>query len=118
MLTPTSNPPLKQLCEMFRRFLLVGLLSVVDPGSILQLVVATTSNDILHRFFAGGGDYSLDKAGVAQTLSPSMDIMLPYNAWRLLYVASGCDASAASAASSSWPRRAKKGEASATQPSC
>lgn len=32
-----------ELCEMFRRFLLVGLLSVVDPGSILQLVVATTA---------------------------------------------------------------------------
>jgi hypothetical protein len=26
---------------MFRRFLLVGLLSIVQPGSILQLVLAT-----------------------------------------------------------------------------
>jgi hypothetical protein len=31
-----------ELPEMFRRFLLVGLLSIVNPGSVVQLIVATT----------------------------------------------------------------------------
>ena len=30
-----------ELCEMFRRFFLVGLLSIVSPGSAKQLVIAT-----------------------------------------------------------------------------
>lgn len=34
---------------------------------------------------------SLRTSEVRCTVSPSMDVMLPYNAWRLLYVASGGD---------------------------
>ena len=50
-----------------------------------QLIVATNQNDILHRFFSSNGDYSLDKAGVAQTLSPSMDIGVSSNFERFLF---------------------------------
>lgn len=50
-----------------------------------QLVVATNSNDILHRFFDKNGDYSLDSNGVAQTLSPSMDIGVSSNFERFLF---------------------------------
>lgn len=59
-----------------------------------QLVVATNKNDILHRFFAHDGDYSLDKQGVAQTLSPSMDIGVSSNFERFLFHAGGDDAAA------------------------
>jgi len=50
-----------------------------------QLVVATNKNDILHRFFSHGGDYSLDKGGVAETLAPSMDIGVSSNFERFLF---------------------------------
>jgi len=56
-----------------------------------QLVVATNKNDILHRFFAHDGDYSLDKEGVAQTISPSMDIGVSSNFERFLFHAGGDD---------------------------
>ena len=50
-----------------------------------QLIVATNKNDILHRFFAHGGDYSLDKQGVFETLAPSMDIGVSSNFERFLF---------------------------------
>lgn len=56
-----------------------------------QLVVATNKNDILHRFFASDGDYSLDKDGVAETLSPSMDIGVSSNFERFLFHTGGDD---------------------------
>jgi len=59
-----------------------------------QLIVATNQNDILHRFFQHGGDYSLDKDGVAQTLSPSMDIGVSSNFERFLFHMTGNDATA------------------------
>ena len=50
-----------------------------------QLIVATNRNDILHRFFSNDGDYSLDKSGVAETLTPSMDIGVSSNFERFLF---------------------------------
>jgi len=59
-----------------------------------QLIVATNKNDILHRFFAHDGDYSLHREGVAQTLSPSMDIGVSSNFERFLFHVGGDDAQA------------------------
>jgi threonine synthase len=56
-----------------------------------QLVVATNQNDILHRFFNADGDYSLNADGVAQTLSPSMDIGVSSNFERFLFHMGGDD---------------------------
>ena len=47
-----------------------------------KLIVATNTNDILHRFFTDN-DYSRDT--LHQTLSPSMDIMVSSNFERLLF---------------------------------
>ena len=57
-----------------------------------KLIVATNKNDILHRFFSHGGDYSLDKNGVAVTLAPSMDIGVSSNFERFLFHMTGNDA--------------------------
>jgi threonine synthase len=47
-----------------------------------RLVVATNRNDILHRFFETG---KMEQEGVAQSLSPSMDIQISSNFERLLF---------------------------------
>lgn len=49
---------------------------------VSRLIVATNSNDILHRFFAAN-DYRRD--ALAPTLSPSMDIQVSSNFERLLF---------------------------------
>lgn len=49
---------------------------------VSKLAVATNSNDILTRFFASG---AMEPHGVAQTLSPSMDIQISSNFERLLF---------------------------------
>ena len=49
---------------------------------IEKLILATNSNDILHRFVKFG-DYSL--SGVVKTVSPSMDIQIASNFERYLY---------------------------------
>ena len=56
-----------------------------------RLVVATNRNDILHRCLAGG-EYR--PAGVAPTISPSMDIQVSSNFERALYYAYGQDGTA------------------------
>jgi len=61
---------------------------------IEQLVIATNKNDILHRFFNGGGDYSLDAGGVHETLAPSMDIGVSSNFERFLFHMTGDDTAA------------------------
>ncbi len=53
-----------------------------------KLIVATNSNDILHRFFTHN---SYSKQAVTQTLSPSMDIMVSSNFERLLFDIHGRD---------------------------
>jgi len=58
---------------------------------IKQLVVATNSNDILHRFFTTG---KYDKETVAQTSSPSMDIGISSNFERYLFYLYGEDTAA------------------------
>lgn len=66
--------------------LAAGLLAL-QMGLPGRLVAATNANDALHRLLSNG----VLMAGVPtkQTVSPSMDIQVPYNVWRLLYVASG-----------------------------
>jgi threonine synthase len=59
--------------------------------NINRLAVATNANDILHRAMTSG-DYA--PAGVAPTLSPSMDIQVASNFERLLFEVMGCDADA------------------------
>jgi len=54
-----------------------------------RLVVATNSNDILHRYFSDG-DYS--SATVAETVTPSMDIQVSSNFERYLFHMCGEDA--------------------------
>merc|ERR1719326_914938 len=49
-----------------------------------QMVVATNRNDILDRFFTKG-DYSLSPNGVAETITPSMDIGISSNFERFLF---------------------------------
>ncbi|WP_426417228.1 threonine synthase [Aestuariirhabdus sp. LZHN29] len=49
---------------------------------ISQLIVATNSNDILHRFISKN---HYDKSTLEHTLSPSMDIMVSSNFERLLF---------------------------------
>jgi threonine synthase len=49
---------------------------------IEQLIVATNTNDILHRFFQSG---QMRQESVTPTLSPSMDIQVSSNFERLLY---------------------------------
>ncbi|KAL1518593.1 hypothetical protein AB1Y20_002881 [Prymnesium parvum] len=56
-----------------------------------QLIVATNSNDILHRFFTAA-DYSVDRKGVTETISPSMDIGVSSNFERFLFHMTGDDA--------------------------
>lgn len=53
-----------------------------------QLIVATNSNDILHRFFTSG---KYDKYPVEQTVTPSMDIGISSNFERYLYYLFGED---------------------------
>jgi len=55
---------------------------------VKHLIVATNSNDILHRFFTTG-DY--DKHPVTQTCSPSMDIGISSNFERYLFYLFGED---------------------------
>jgi len=70
--------------------ILAGYYAKVMGLPVDQLVVATNKNDILHRFFSDE-DYSLDKDGVAATLSPSMDIGVSSNFERFLFHMSGDD---------------------------
>jgi len=58
---------------------------------IAQLVIATNSNDILHRFIAQN---RYEKHQLQHTLSPSMDIMISSNFERLLFDAYGRDGAA------------------------
>eukprot|EP00928_Gymnodinium_smaydae_P048157 TRINITY_DN32189_c0_g1_i1.p1 TRINITY_DN32189_c0_g1~~TRINITY_DN32189_c0_g1_i1.p1 ORF type:complete len:491 (-),score=101.89 TRINITY_DN32189_c0_g1_i1:118-1590(-) len=55
---------------------------------VKNLIVATNSNDILHRFFTGG---RYDKHPVSQTSSPSMDIGISSNFERYLFYLFGSD---------------------------
>ncbi len=56
-----------------------------------RLVIATNANDILRRTMETG---RYDMAGVAPTISPSMDIQISSNFERLLFEGAGRDASA------------------------
>lgn len=55
---------------------------------INQLVIATNSNDILHRFMSGN---KYEQHQLEHTLSPSMDIMVSSNFERLLFDLHGRD---------------------------
>jgi len=70
--------------------ILAGYYAKVMGLPVDQLVVATNTNDILHRFFSAG-DYSLAKTGVAETITPSMDIGVSSNFERFLFHMAGDD---------------------------
>ena len=53
-----------------------------------KLIVATNENDILHRFFTKG---EYHRFGIAETISPSMDICVSSNFERYLYHLAGDD---------------------------
>ena len=53
------------------------------------LHAATNANDIFHRLVATGSTKGVVKGRVVATCAPSMDIMMPYNVERLLYLAVG-----------------------------
>ncbi len=55
-------------------------------GLPISIVVATNSNDVLHRFFRSGGVYSpKEQPRAVETLSPSMDITTASNLERLMF---------------------------------
>lgn len=56
---------------------LVHKLQLID-----RLLVATNENDILYQFFHKG---IFERTEVVQTVSPSIDIQVPYNFERFLY---------------------------------
>jgi len=51
-------------------------------------VCANNDNATLHRVFSSG---EFTKKDLKQTVSSAIDIVIPYNFWRYLYFASGCD---------------------------
>jgi threonine synthase len=51
-------------------------------------VCANNANATLHRIFSTG---KFEKKDLKQTVSSAIDIVIPYNFWRYLYFASGCD---------------------------
>ena len=71
--------------------LAAGLLAQ-QMGLPCRLVAGTNANDALHKLLSTGalaaGAASLP---VTPTVSPSMDINVPYNMWRMLYAATGGD---------------------------
>ena len=71
--------------------LAAGLLAV-QMGLPARLLAATNANDALHRILSTGSLQS--GVPTVPTVSPSMDIQMPYNLWRLLFVASGADGDA------------------------
>lgn len=52
---------------------------------IHKLIIATNENDILHRFLETGSYKKNPKAGVVQTHSPAMDILVSSNFERLIW---------------------------------
>lgn len=57
-------------------------------GLPLQFICATNKNGTLHRIFQ---DSIFDKRPLQQSLSSAIDIVIPYNFWRFLYLRSGAD---------------------------
>ena len=68
-----------------------GLLAV-EMGLPARLVAATNANDALHRLLSSGE--LRPGAAVRRTVSPSMDIQVPYNCWRRCTPRPGADARA------------------------
>jgi threonine synthase len=54
---------------------------------IARLIVATNENDVLHRFF-NSGTGTIEPRSACSTVSPAIDIQVPYNFERFLYLAS------------------------------
>lgn len=65
-----------------------GYIAKKIGAPIEKFLVATNSNDILHRFFETG---AMTAAGVMPTISPSMDIQISSNFERLLFDEAGRD---------------------------
>lgn len=61
---------------------LAGILIAKMGLPVAKVIVATNSNDILHRFFSTG---ELARGNVVKTIAPAIDIQMPYNFERLLF---------------------------------
>eukprot|EP00939_MAST-03C_sp_MAST-3C-sp1_P001697 g1697.t1 len=70
--------------------LCAGVLAT-QMGLPAQLTAATNKNDALHQFLTTG---TMRAANTRSTVSPSMDIQVPYNVWRMLFLASDGNAAA------------------------
>ncbi len=73
--------------------ILAGYLAKQMGLPVEKLIVATNTNDILHRFVA---DNNYSKNGVVPTHAPSMDIQISSNFERMLYLEHGRDGAAIS----------------------
>lgn len=60
---------------------------------VSEFICANNSNGAVHRILETG---RLTKEKIKQTVSNAIDLILPYNYWRLLYFASGCNSDAVS----------------------
>eukprot|EP00039_Didymoeca_costata_P005762 m.84378 g.84378 ORF g.84378 m.84378 type:complete len:476 (-) comp12963_c0_seq4:128-1555(-) len=67
-----------------------GYVAKIMGANIGQIVCATNTNDVTHKFFTEG---VLVQGETHQTISPAMDIQFAYNLERLIYLTSGRQAS-------------------------
>eukprot|EP01119_Soliformovum_irregulare_P016614 TRINITY_DN4842_c0_g1_i5.p1 TRINITY_DN4842_c0_g1~~TRINITY_DN4842_c0_g1_i5.p1 ORF type:complete len:420 (+),score=129.68 TRINITY_DN4842_c0_g1_i5:245-1504(+) len=65
-----------------------GTLAILMGLPLEKLIIATNSNDILYRFFTNG---IFSRGEVVQTVSPAIDIQVPYNFERYLYFLTNMD---------------------------
>ena len=65
-----------------------GYLARMMGLPVETFVCANNDNATLHRVFSSG---KFAKKDLKQTVSSAIDIVIPYNFWRYLYFASGCD---------------------------
>ena len=55
-------------------------------SSQIELHVATNVNDAFHRILSAGAVASRETKNVSKTVAPSMDISVPYNLERLMWL--------------------------------
>mmetsp|Transcript_15108 Transcript_15108/g.21081 ORF Transcript_15108/g.21081 Transcript_15108/m.21081 type:complete len:480 (-) Transcript_15108:24-1463(-) len=65
-----------------------GVFSKLMGLPISKIIIGTNENDILSRFFESG---TFKRGSVVKTISPSIDIQVPYNFERFIYFLNGQD---------------------------
>jgi threonine synthase len=68
--------------------LFAGYLAKAMGLPVVGFICANNANKTLHTAFSTG---VFKKENLRQTLSSAIDIVVPYNFWRFLYFATGCD---------------------------